>query len=160
MTRQRMRKLILILSLLLFPITLYYFSPVVIIEAGLAGVINGSFIVFTLMFFGSLFFGRLFCSYVCPAGGMQECAFLVVNKPPKQGRKNTIKYWIWIVWITVVIFCYIHTGQILKIDFFYSTEYGVSVYNVCRYIIYYVMILLILLPALLAGKRAFCRYFC
>ena len=46
MTRQRVRKLTLIISLLLFPVTLYYFSPALIINAGLGGIVNGSFIVF------------------------------------------------------------------------------------------------------------------
>ena len=72
MTRQRIRKLLLITSLLLFPITLYYFSPALIISAGVKGIINGSFIVFTLMFLLSIPFGRLFCSHFCPAGGLQD----------------------------------------------------------------------------------------
>lgn len=77
MKRQRLRKLLLIASLLLLPVTLYYFSPALIINAGLKGIIHGSFIVFMLMFFLFIPFGRLFCAYVCPAGGLQECAFLV-----------------------------------------------------------------------------------
>ena len=44
--RQRLRKMLLIISLLCFPVTLYYFSPALIINAGLAGIINGSFLVF------------------------------------------------------------------------------------------------------------------
>lgn len=92
MKRQQIRKLLLITSLLLFPITLYYFSPALIINAGLNGIINGSFIVFVLMFFLSIPFGRLFCTYLCPAGGLQECAFLVNERQPKQGLRNYIKY--------------------------------------------------------------------
>ena len=65
MKRQRLRKLLLIASLLLFPITLYYFSPALIVSAGLDGIINGSFIVFVLMFALSIPFGRLFCAYAC-----------------------------------------------------------------------------------------------
>lgn len=83
MKRQRIRKLILITSLLLFPITLYYFSPALIINAGLNGIINSSFIVFVFLFLLSIPFGRLFCSYLCPAGGLQECVFAVNEKIPK-----------------------------------------------------------------------------
>ncbi len=43
MKRQEVRKLLITISLLLFPIKLYYFSPALIINAGLNGVINGSF---------------------------------------------------------------------------------------------------------------------
>lgn len=88
MKRQAVRKLIITISLLLFPITLYYFSPALIINAGLNGVINGSFIVFAMMFLLSIPFGRLFCAYLCPAGGLQECTFAINDKKPKQGRRN------------------------------------------------------------------------
>ena len=160
MNRQRTRKLLLISSMLLFPITLFYFSPALIIIAGLDGVINGSFIVFAAMLIGSVFFGRLFCAYLCPSGGLQECACLVKDKAPKQGWKNYIKYVIWAIWIAAVIYCYINRGEIIRVDFLYQTEYGVSISNIYGYVIYYGIVALILLPALIGGKRAFCHYFC
>ncbi|MDE7404492.1 MAG: 4Fe-4S binding protein, partial [Lachnospiraceae bacterium] len=92
MRRQKIRKLTLILSLLLFPVTLYYFSPVLIFGAAFSRIINGSFIIFAMMFLLSIPFGRLFCAYLCPAGGLQECVFSVNAKLPKQGWKNYIKY--------------------------------------------------------------------
>ena len=49
MKRQQIRKLLLIISLLIFPVTLYYLSPALIINTGLSGIINGSFIVFALL---------------------------------------------------------------------------------------------------------------
>lgn len=160
MTRQRIRKLFLITSLLLFPVTLYYFSPALIINAGLSGVINGSFIVFSLMFLFSIPFGRLFCAYLCPAGGLQECAFAVNDKKPKQGWRNLIKFILWGVWLTAVAFCYFHTGTISAIDFFFETEHGISVSSIQSYVIYYGIVCLIFVPAILFGKRVFCHYFC
>lgn len=160
MERQRVRKLLLMISMLLFPVTLYYFSPALIINAGLEGIINGSFIVFALLLLSSIFFGRSFCGYICPAGGLQECAFAVNDKTPKLGRRRFVKYIIWVMWIAVVIFCYLSQGQIAKIDFFYQTQNGISVYDVSGYIIYYGIVLLVILPAIISGKRAFCHYFC
>lgn len=160
MKRQRLRKLLLTASLLLFPITLYYFSPALIINAGLKGIINGSFIVFVLMFLFSVPFGRLFCAYICPAGGLQECAFSVNEKLPKQGWRNYIKYIIWMIWLSVVIFCYFHHGKIIKMDFLFETENGISVSSVQSYIIYYGIVCLIFIPSVLCGKRVFCHYFC
>lgn len=160
MKRQKLRKLLLIISLLLFPVTLYYFSPALIINGALNGIINGSFIVFTLMFLLAVPFGRVFCGYFCPAGGLQECAFAVNDKYPKQGWKNWIKYIIWAVWIGVVIVCYILGDEITAVDFFFETTGGISVANVQSYIIYYGIILLIFVPAVLFGKRVFCHYFC
>lgn len=90
--RQKLRKLCIIVSMLCFPVTLYYFSPALIINAGLQGIINGSFVVFMLLFLLSIPFGRLFCAYLCPAGGLQECAFAVNGNHPRQGWRNSIKY--------------------------------------------------------------------
>jgi polyferredoxin len=160
MIRQKTRKLLLLISLLLFPVTLYYFSPALIITAGREGIINGSFVVFATMLIGSVFVGRLFCAYLCPAGALQDGACFVKDKAPKQGWKNYMKYVIWLIWISVVVFCYIYRGQMIKVDIFYQTVYGISVADVYGYAIYYGIVLLVLIPSLLGGKRAFCHYLC
>ena len=151
MKRQKIRNLLLLAALLLFPVTLYYFSPALIINAGLSGVINGSFITFVLLFFLSIPFGRLFCAYLCPAGGLQECTFSVNDKLPKQGWRNYIKYIIWIIWLSTVIFCYFKKGTIVAIDFLFETENGISVSSIQSYIIYYGIVCLIFLPSVLFG---------
>lgn len=95
MKRQKIRKGILIVSLLFFPVTLYYFSPALIISAGLQGIINGSFFVFMVQFVLSIPFGRVFCAWLCPAGALQECAFSVNDGRPGHRFGNVIKYVIW-----------------------------------------------------------------
>ena len=70
-TRQKIRKALIIFSFLLFPITINYFSPYVIIDGASRGVVNGSFISFSLMFLSALFVGRLWCGWGCPAGGVR-----------------------------------------------------------------------------------------
>lgn len=80
LNRQNIRKLILIISLLLFPITIWYMSPYLIIQGAMEGIVSGSFIVFACMLLGSIFFGRIFCGWLCPMGGMQECLFSVNEK--------------------------------------------------------------------------------
>lgn len=160
MNRQKVRKLLLLISLLLFPITIYYFSPYVIIQGALEGIINGSFIVFSGMLIGSIFFGRLFCGYLCPAGRLQDCVASINNKNPKQGWKNKIKYVIWAIWITAVFVSFIFHGEIIKLDFFYMTESGISVSNIYAYIVYYGIIILFFVPPILFGKRVCCHYIC
>ena len=160
MKRQRLRKFLLLLSFLLFPVTIYYLSPALIINAGLNGIINGSFVVFLILLVGSIFFGRIFCAYLCPAGGLQECAFCINERIPKQGWRNNIKYVIWTVWIAAVVVCYLYRGEIVRLDFFYETDHGISVANIYGYIIYYGIVFLILIPCVLFGKRIFCHYFC
>lgn len=160
MTRQRIRKLALLLAMLLFPVTLYYFSPALIVNAAFRGIVNGSFVVFAAMFLLSIPLGRVFCAYLCPAGGLQECLFAVKNKKPAQGRRNGIKYGIWGVWIAVVAAGYILNGQPLQMDLLFETDRGISVHDVQSYVIYYGIVLLVALPCLLGGKRAFCHYLC
>ena len=63
MNRKNIRKLLLIISLLLFPITIWYMSPYLIIQGAMEGIITGSFVVFTCMLLGSIFCGRLFCDF-------------------------------------------------------------------------------------------------
>jgi polyferredoxin len=159
MQRQKLRRLLIITSMLLFPITLYYISPALIIEAGLKGVINGSAIVFMFLFISSIFFGRLFCAYICPAGGLLECAMLVNDKAIKHDWKNKIKYVIWLLWLIAVIFSYAKHDK-YTIDFFYATKHGISVNGIESYIIYYIVVLLILLPSFICGKRATCLHWC
>lgn len=160
MKRQQVRKLLCIIALLLFPITIYYFSPYLIIQGALEGIISGSFITFSLMLIGALFFGRFFCGYLCPAGGLQECAMMINTKHPKQRWRNNIKYVIWVIWIAAVILCFVLRKKSLVIDAFYQTDHGISVSNIYCYIIYYGIVLLVIVPAILFGKRIFCHYFC
>lgn len=160
MKRQNMRKLLLILSLLLFPVTIWYMSPYLIIRGAMEGIVSGSFVVFVCMLFGSVFFGRIFCGWLCPMGGMQECLFSVNEKVPKQGWKNKIKYVIWSIWISAVVICFLFRKHEIKIDFFYMTDHGISITEIYNYVIYYGVIFLVLIPAVLFGKRVFCHYFC
>jgi polyferredoxin len=160
MKRQNFRKLLLIIAVLLFPIIIYYFSPQLIIIGAMDGVITGSFIVFLAMLVGSIFLGRLFCGYICPAGEIQDCAMGVNCKSPKQGWKNYIKYVIWLVWIAVIIVFFIFRKQKLTVNFFYMTTHGISIANIGDYFIYYFVVLVLFVPCIIFGKRIVCHYFC
>lgn len=158
--RQKIRSIILLISFLLFPITIYYFSPVLIIQGANQGIAVGSLIMFGLMFIISLFLGRSFCGWVCPAGGLQEGCTLAIDKKSAGGRFNLIKYFIWVPWILTIIIFTILAGGFTSIDFFYQTNGGISVSDKFGYIVYYFFVGLIVLLALTAGKRAFCHYVC
>ncbi len=60
-----------------------FLSPYVIIDGAMNGIVNGSLIMFGLMFVSSLFLGRAWCGWVCPGGGMQEIVEPINNKPGK-----------------------------------------------------------------------------
>ena len=158
--RQRVRKTILIISFLLFPVTIWYFSPYLIIQAASEHIMNGSFIVFSAMFIFSMFLGRVWCGYLCPAGGLQECLSMGNPNPAKQGRRNCIKYVIWAVWIIAIIVTYALGKNKVTINPFYMTDHGISVTSIYNYVIYYGVMLLLVLPALIHGRRATCHYVC
>jgi len=68
--RQKVRKVATIALVALFPVTLYYFSPALSLQGLASGVVTGSILVFALLFLSSLFLGRAFCGWACPAGGV------------------------------------------------------------------------------------------
>lgn len=158
--RQRIRKTTLLISLILFPITMWYFSPYIIINAAMEHVINGSFIVFSAMLVFSAFLGRVWCGYLCPAGGLQECTLLINEKPAKQGKRDKIKYVIWIIWICAVIVTFVMGKNDVTINPFYMTDHGISIAGIYNYVVYYGVIFLLLMPALIHGRRAACHYIC
>src|SRR4030065_1753064 len=99
-TRQKVRKGIILMSFFFFPATFYYFSPVLIIQATIHHIINGSFIIFSIMFIISLFLGRAFCGWFCPGAGCQEAIFLARDKEVARG--DYIKWIIWVPWISTI----------------------------------------------------------
>jgi hypothetical protein len=126
-TRQRIRKALIIFSFLLFPITINYFSPYVIIDGASQGIINGSFISFALMFLSALFVGRLWCGWGCPAGGLQEICFAINDRPARGGRFNWIKWAIWIPWLSIIAMLAIRAGGYRAVNVFHLTDSGISV---------------------------------
>ena len=130
MKRQNVRKLFMISSMLLFPVTIYYLSPYLIIQGASEGIVNGSFIIFAVLLVGSMLFGRIFCAYLCPAGGIMECATLINSKSPKQGWKNNIKYVLWSLWIIGIIVSFVLSKQKITVNFFYMTDHGISIANI------------------------------
>lgn len=160
MKRQKIRIFIIFISLLLFPITMWYFSPAIIINGMLNHILNGSFFLFCGLLIFSSMFGRIFCAYICPSGGMQECILYINDKPAKQGKRRYIKFVIWTIWIAVLIFAFISGSGIVKADPLFMTEKGISIHEISDYIIYYSVILVLFLPSLIFGKRATCHYIC
>ena len=164
--RQQIRRGIIILMFLLFPITMNYFSPYVIIEGASLGIVNGSLIVFAGMFISSLFLGRLWCGWACPAGGLGEIAFMVNNKPVNGKKLDWIKWLIWIPWISLIVWLAISAGGYHKVDFFLLTTDGISIAGsadrpiLFAYFIYYIVIGTFLLLSITLGRRAGCHTIC
>ncbi len=160
MKRQHIRKLLLLISFLCFPVTLFYFSPYLIIQGGAAGIFAGSAIIFLAMFLFSLVVQRAFCGWLCPAGGLQEICSLVNDKQIKSKKINIVKYFIWVPWLAGVVLSFVSAGGIKKADFFFMTDHGISCASIPGFVIYYGIITLITVLALILGRRGMCHSVC
>lgn len=160
MNRQKTRKVLILISFWLFPITIFYFSPVLPIEGAVQGIVVGSLVVFVLQFVLSLFLGRAFCGWVCPGSGLQESCQIATTKPVRAGRGDWIKYAIWLPWIAAIIALFVSAKGVREVDILFFTHNGVSVMDPYSYCIYFVIIALMAVPALTSGRRAFCHYIC
>jgi len=156
---QKVRKIGIITAFLLFPVIMNYLSPVLIVSASAQGIINGSLVVFGVLFLSSLFIGRFWCGWLCPIGGMQEACFIAVDNPAQGGKYNFIKYIIWIPWLGLIALLAFLAGGYQIFNFFYFTESYVTIDEPSRFIMYY-MVLGALFLIGLKSKRAFCHYGC
>ena len=82
------------------------------------------------------------------------------DKPAKGGWRYKIKYVIWIVWMISIVVTYIMGKNDFTIDPFFMTDHGISIHEICDFIVYYGVMLLLVIPSLIHGKRATCHYFC
>src|SRR5208283_4953503 len=101
--RQRIRTTLSIIAVCLFPIVFYYMSPYLIIMGATEGIIAGDALFFVGLFLTSLFTGRAFCGWLCPAGATQELCSRVNSRQFNGEKRNLIKYFIWVPWIAIVM---------------------------------------------------------
>jgi ferredoxin-type protein NapH len=163
--RQAVRRTLLLLSFVAFPLTMNYFSPYLVVDGAFNGIVNGSLIVFGSMFAGSLLFGRLWCGWACPAAGLQE-PLLRVNGRRVGRRADLVKWLIWVPWIAIIVLAVVRAGGYTSIDPLYGTVGGISVAGsadrpiVAAYAIYFIVVLLFFGLALAVGRRGGCHTAC
>lgn len=157
--RQALRRGLLLTMFLFFPATLYYFSPVLILQGAAEGVLAGSALVFLAMLISSLFVGRAWCGWLCPAGGEQEACFAAQNKPVNL-RLDWIKWVIWFPWMGAFGYLLVRAGGVRGVAPFYQLSQGLTFLEPYWFIIYYFVTGSILVLSLTLGRRAFCHTAC
>ena len=75
-------------------------------------------------------------------------------------RGNFIKWIIWIPWIAFIGVVAIKNQGYRRIDFFYQTTHGFSIGDFGSFMTYLFVLLLIVLPAFVIGRRSFCHHIC
>ena len=160
-TRQKVRLGVLYLLVLTFPITMNYFSPVIIMLAASQGVMNFSFFFWAGWLVLSVLLGRAMCGWVCPLGALQEIKDRAVPKSlPDYPRLRPLKFGLTFAWLGAVVALAVIGGGYTKIDLLFFTESGVSIDSAEGWIIYGIVAATVLIPAFFVGQRGFCHYFC
>ncbi|MFW5745706.1 MAG: 4Fe-4S binding protein [Spirochaetota bacterium] len=158
--RQRIRRGVQIVMLMLFPATFFYFSPVVSAMGASEGIVTGSLLLFGLLFASSVVVGRLFCSWVCPGGALGE---IVGDARPgrlRRDRVHWIKYLVWVPWLATILLLFIGAGGVSGVEPLYSTEAGFSTTSLSHLIAYLMVVAVFLVLMFAVGKRAPCHTIC
>ena len=158
--RQKTRRILLYVSLFLFPLTMNFFSPYVSIDGAFAGVLSGSAIMFGVLFLSGVFLGCAWCGWLCPAGGIAEVCQTVNPRPVNAKRLRVVRYVIFALWFGVLATGFVLAGGIKGIDPLRMTERYISVDEPVKYIIYYFVLGLFFLLNLAIGRRGACHGVC
>ena len=154
-TRQKIRRGITFFMFMMFPVVMNYLSPYLIMMGASEGIVSGSFITFCAMLFVSLFFGRSYCGWMCPASGMQDGMEKFRTKKAKTGAGNIVKWTIWLAWLSMIVFFFIKAGGVKQADYLYQSEGLISVLQPHIVYIYLGVILLVFAMNMIWGQRAF-----
>lgn len=158
--QQTIRKRLIFFSFLLFPFTVFFFSPFLIVWASIYGILCGSMVLFAIQFLSSLFFGRAFCSWVCPGAGIQECCTVITTKKARNGKASLVKYFIFAPWLLTIVILLLRAGGIHTVDLLFQTSNGMPMLEIHGYAIYFGIVLLFVLLTLAFGNRTFCHTLC
>jgi ferredoxin-type protein NapH len=157
--RQRIRKSLLALMFVLFQYRLFhlFFSPVLAVVAASQGIVNGSLLIYALLFLGALFFGRAWCGWCCPGAALNEACSVVVRKRCRCGKGDKVKYMVLAVLAGVIGFMAYRAGGFHAVDPFYGMDRRSHLQD----ILLLVGAVAIIVPlALCFGRFANCHYLC
>lgn len=157
--RQSIRKLLLLVSFILYPVTFFILSPDLLLFGASERVVAGDIIFFVLLFVLSFVIGRLFCGWICPAGALQDYCF-EIKKKPASNKLNWIKMMLFIPWIAFFVFLAIFSGGFRHVDFFYKRAFGISIAGATEWTMYFMTVALVVIMAITTGKRGLCHYLC
>ena len=159
-TRQKIRRAAAIASTAAFPVTLYYFSPLLSLTGLATGVVTGSLAMFGLLFLASLALGRAFCGWACPAGAVQELVRGFKGRAVNRRGIRWIKWVIWAPWLLGLVLMTVRAGGVHDVNLAWMTWHGVSVTDAAGVIALVSVTVLMGGLALVVGRRAACHAAC
>jgi len=157
--RQKYRQILLLASLLAYPLTFFVMSPDLLFFGASDRIVAGDVIFFGILFLTAFLGGRLYCGWICPAGACQEFTFKINNKP-LNNKWNWIKFIPFIPWFAFFIIIIFLVSGFKEIDFFYKKAFGVSLIGLGEWIMYFGTVAIVVIPSIIKGKRWLCHYLC
>lgn len=158
-TRQRVRFTLILTSFLLFPFTLYYFSPASPIMGLMDGVVNINLVIFSLQLLSAIFFGRIFCGWICPGSGITDIC-ITINKNNINRKYNWIKYIFWIPWILSIIVLLSISENGVLFEMMHGRDEWISILEEGSLLVYYSIVGSMVILSTLIGKHSFCHHIC
>jgi len=158
-TRQHIRKSLLAFMFLLFQDRLFhlFFSPVLAVVAAAQGIVNGSLLIYSLLFVSALFFGRTWCGWCCPGAAINEACSVIVRKRCRSGKRDKVKYLIFAVWAGVIGYAAFRSGGFHTIQ----PTFGLDRRSLMQDLFLSIGVVAIVVPlALRFGRYANCHYLC
>lgn len=159
MNKLKLRRIIAFVSLMIFPLTLNYFSPYVSVTAAFNGVVAGSVLLFVLLLVTAIFFRRTWCSYLCPVSAIADYSEKINNRNVNIKRFRIIRYSIFGIWFTALLVGFIVSSNI-TINPFYMTESIISIDEPFKFFTYYAVLFTLIILTLVIGKRGACHSIC
>jgi polyferredoxin len=159
MDRQIFRKLILLISFSLFPITVIYMAPAPPIMSLKEGVINLSVIVLFSIFLSGFFFRRAFCGWLCPGGGCQLVSKSLNAKPIERKMNNWFRIFAVGVW-AIMLVATVFIGGISQVNLGYPGAGRFATSEIRYFLPYIPVVIFMFVFVLLFGRRGFCYRGC
>ncbi len=158
--KYKVRTVITISTLLLFPIIMNFLSPYLPINGAFNGVVAGSLMVFAAMFVTGIFFGRAWCAWICPMSALGDVCVKANGKAVNIKNLRVIRFSLFAIWAVVLVAGFVTAGGIKSVSFLFMTESGISVDMPMKYIVYYLVLILYIVVNILVGRRGACHSFC
>lgn len=160
MTSIKISRTTAFISLLLFPVTLNFFSPYVSVTGAFEGIVSGSILVFVTLLVTAVFFRRAWCTYLCPVAAIANTAEQVNGKRVNRRILAYVRTGIFIVWFGTLILGFVLANGIHAIVPLYLTETGISVDEPLKYVTYLMVLVILVTLTFSVGKRGACHTIC
>ena len=158
--RQKLRRLLIFLSLFFFPVTMNYFSPYLPVDGAFKGIITASSLFFLLLLITATILGRAWCAWLFPVAGLSEICMLINKKPAAVNKLRVVRYSIFSLWFITLTGGFILAGGVKGVNLFYMTENYISIDEPFKYITYYFVLLIFFGLSIWLGRRGACHSIC